>query len=330
MTLKQLRYVLEVARCGLNVSSAAESLFTSQSGISKQIRLLESELGIEIFVRNGKHLSNVSPAGEQILLEATEIIRRVGSIRSIAAEFGDDQRGELSIATTHTQSRYVLPKVIQRFTAQYPGVRLHLHQGSPTQIAQLAAVGDVDFAIATEGLELFSDLVMMPCYRWNRVCLLPLAHPLSDVEHLSLTDIAEHPIVTYTFGFTGRSRLDEAFSAVGLSPRVTITAADADVIKTYVRLGHGVGIVAGMAVDPNMDGDLIAKDVSHLFRDSVTSLGFRRGTYLRRYMLEFMKLFAPHLTEDRVAKAVACKRTEEIDACFADVSLPLQEQLTAA
>ena len=215
MKLQQLRYIWEVAHHDLNVSATAQSLFTSQPGISKQIRLLEDELGVEIFSRSGKHLTHVTPAGQVILEAAGEVLRKVESIKHVAQEYSDEKRGALSIATTHTQARYALPDVIRAFIAKYPEVSLHMNQGTPMQISEMAADGTVDFAIATEALELFSDLVMMPCYRWNRCVIVPRDHPLAQSSSLSLADVAEHPIVTYVFGFTGRSRLDEAFVTAG-------------------------------------------------------------------------------------------------------------------
>lgn len=322
MKLQQLRYIWEVAHHDLNVSATAQSLYTSQPGISKQIRLLEDELGVEVFARSGKHLTRVTPAGERIISTAGEILRKVESIKQIAQEFSNEKRGTLSIATTHTQARYALPEVISAFIKQYPEVALHMHQGTPTQIAEMAADGTVDFAIATEALEQFGDLVMMPCYRWNRCVIVPQGHPLSRLPKLTLEALAEHPIVTYVFGFTGRSKLDEAFSQRGLEPKVVFTAADADVIKTYVRLGLGVGIVARMALDPQQDKDLVVLDASELFEASVTKIGFRRGTFLRGFMLDFIERFAPHLTRERVAQAVQCRNKAELEELFADVELP--------
>ncbi len=322
MKLQQLRYIWEVARHELNVSATAQSLFTSQPGISKQIRLLEDELGVEIFSRSGKHLTRVTPAGEEILKIAGDVLRKIDSIKQLSQEYSDPARGSLSIATTHTQARYALPPVIESFIDRYPGVALHMHQGTPLQISEMAADGSVDFAIATEALELFTDLLMMPCYRWNRCILVPRDHPLTESRKLTIEEVAEHPIVTYVFGFTGRSRLDEAFNDKGLVPRVVFTATDADVIKTYVRLGLGIGIVAHMAYDPEEDKDLVALDASHLFKASVTSIGFRRGTYLRGYMYDFMERFAPHLTRDVVDAACAIHGREELEQYFAGVKLP--------
>lgn len=323
MKLQQLRYIYEVARHDLNVSATAQSLFTSQPGISKQIRLLEDELGVEIFARSGKHLTRVTPAGEAILKTTAEILRKVDSIKQVAQEFSNEKKGSLSIATTHTQARYALPPVIQGFIEKYPEVSLHMHQGTPMQISEMAADGTVDFAIATEALELFSDLVMMPCYRWNRCIVVPKGHPLTGASPLTLEDVAKYPIVTYVFGFTGRSKLDEAFFTKGLSPQVVFTAADADVIKTYVRLGLGIGIVARMAFDPAKDGDLAALDASHLFEPSITKIGFRRGTFMRGFMYDFVEMFAPHLSRELVEKAYATQSRAELDALFEGMELPV-------
>ncbi|ROS04607.1 LysR family cys regulon transcriptional activator [Sinobacterium caligoides] len=323
MKLQQLRYIWEVAHHDLNVSATAQSLYTSQPGISKQIRLLEDELGVEVFARSGKHLTRVTPAGETILKTAGEILRKVESIKQVAQEFSNEQKGSLSIATTHTQARYALPATIGGFIEKYPDVSLHMHQGTPMQIAELAADGTVDFAIATEALELFSDLVMMPCYRWNRCVIVPKDHPLTKIDKITLADIAAHPIVTYVFGFTGRSKLDEAFLDEGLSPKVVFTAADADVIKTYVRLGLGIGIVATMAFDLTQDEDLVSLDASHLFTSSVTKIGFRRGTFLRGFMYDFIEKFAPHLDREMVEEAYQCHTKQELDQLFANVRLPV-------
>lgn len=324
MKLQQLRYIWEVARHDLNVSATAQALYTSQPGISKQIRMLEDELGVEIFSRSGKHLTHITPAGQVILRIAGDMLQQAESIRRVAHEFRDENRGELSIATTHTQARYALPPVIKQFTDRFPEVSLHMQQGTPVQIAEMAAKGQVDFAIATEAMELFADLVMMPCYRWNRTVVVPEGHPLTQVKPLTLAAIADYPIVTYVFGFTGRSKLDEAFQQAGLTPNVVFTAADADVIKTYVRLQMGVGIIAHMAVASEQDAGLVKLDASHLFESSVTHIGFRRGTFLRGFMYAFMAGFAPHLTRELVDQAVACHGKEELEQLFAGVTLPVR------
>lgn len=323
MKLQQLRYIWEVAHHDLNVSATAQSLYTSQPGISKQIRLLEDELGVEVFSRSGKHLTHITPAGEAILKTAGEVLRKVESIKQVAQEYSNEKKGSLSLATTHTQARYALPNTIRTFIDRYPDVSLHMHQGTPMQISEMAADGTVDFAIATEALELFSDLVMMPCYRWNRCVLVPRNHPLAQVSKLTLEDVAAHPIVTYVFGFTGRSKLDEAFIEKGLIPKVVFTAADADVIKTYVRLGLGIGIVAGMAYDKETDSDMVALDASHLFTSSVTKIGCRKGTFLRGYMYDFIEEFAPHLTRDLVSEAFMRHSKAELDELFSHLDLPV-------
>lgn len=322
MKLQQLKYIWEVSKHELNVSATAESLFTSQPGVSKQIRLLEDELGVQIFQRSGKHLTDITPAGQAIIHIAGSILGEVENIKRIAAEHLDDSRGSLSLATTHTQARYVLPPTIEKFIKTYPEVALHMHQGTPMQISELAVNRHVDFAIATEALELFDDLIMLPCYRWNRSIVVPEGHPLTKLDKLSIEAIAEFPIVTYVFGFTGRSQLDQAFQAVGLTPKVVFTAVDADVIKTYVRLGLGIGIIASLAFDAEQDKGLVALDASHLFAPSITKIGFRKGAYLRSYMYDFMEYFAPHLTPDLVKKALDLRTREEVESMLAAIPLP--------
>jgi LysR family cys regulon transcriptional activator len=300
MKLRQLRYIHEVSRRGLNVTAASLALYTSQPGVSKQIRVLEEELGVDIFERSGKHLTQVTPAGRRILEYTERVLNEIDNIARIAGEYRDTDAGDLSIATTHTQARYALPPVVTGFTARYPKVSLHLHQGSPPQISKQAAEGQADFAIATEAMDLYDQLVMLPCYRWNRCVLVRPEHPLANKPDLTLEDVADHPIVTYTFGFTGRSQLDRAFASRGLKPNLILTAVDADVIKTYVRLGLGIGIVADMAYDTQTDSDLVRLPAGHLFEASTTHIGFRRGMFLRGYMYDFIQLFAPHLGRDVV------------------------------
>ncbi|HRD66292.1 MAG TPA: HTH-type transcriptional regulator CysB [Candidatus Competibacter sp.] len=324
MKLQQLRYLTAIVRNNLNISAAADSLYTSQPGISKQLRLLEEELGVELFGRNGKHLTEVTPVGRQIIAKAENILREVNNIQMLAEEYRDDRRGDLSIATTHTQARYALPPVIKAFRERYPAVNLQVHQGSPAQIAELVQSGEVDFAIATESLELFEDLVMLPCYVWQRCVLVPCGHPLAALGRLTLQDVARYPLVTYVFGFTGRSQLDEAFRDVQLKPVVAFTATDADVIKTYVRLGMGVGIVARMAYDSQQDQDLVRLDAGHLFAANVTKIGFRRGMFLRCYMYDFVELFAPHLLRERVQMAERLQSSDEVIAMFDGLELPVR------
>ena len=304
MKLRQLEYIHEVARQKLNITAAAKVLHTSQPGVSKQIRLLEDELGLLIFERNGKHLDGITPAGQRILETTRRVLSEVDNINRTASEFADADRGSLCVATTHTQARYALPDTIAAFRAAYPKVSLHLNQGAPPQIAGWAAAGDADFAIATEALEHFDELIMLPCYHWNRCVLVPRDHPLATSDALTVEALADHPIVTYTFGFTGRSHLDQAFAEHGLVPDVVLTAVDADVIKTYVRLGLGVGVVANMAYDPAADADLVRLDASALFAASTTHIGFRRNLFLAGYMRRFIEMFAPHLDAATIERAI--------------------------
>jgi LysR family cys regulon transcriptional activator len=307
MKLQQLRYICEVARHNLNLSNAAEALFTSQPGISKQVRSLEEELGVDIFVRHGKRVVAVTEPGKAILEIAQRMLKDMENLRQVGEEFTEEDKGHLTIATTHTQARYALPQVIQRFTKRYPGVRLSLRQGSPTQISELVTSGEADIAIATEAIALYEDLVMLPCYEWNRCVLVPPGHPLLKAKKLTLEAIARFPIITYDFAFTGRSRMNQAFADKSLTPNVVLTAIDADVIKTYVELGLGIGIVAMMAYDPKRDTHLRAMDASHLFERSTTRIGIRKNSYLRGYTYEFIEMFAPHLTRKVVDAAMHTK-----------------------
>ena len=322
MNLQQLRYIWAVNSHDLNISATAKSLFTSQSGISKQIGILEDELGVQIFRRTGKRLVEVTLAGQQIVAVAGEIIDKIESLHGIAKEFDEQSEGNLTIATTHTQARYVLPPVIQQFIALYPQVSLHMHQGTPVQISEAASKGTADFALATEALELFHNLIMMPCYRWNRSVIVLRDHPLTRLPKLTLAKLAEYPLVTYVFGFTGRSQLDRAFNAAGYTPKIVFTATDADVIKTYVKLGLGIGIIASMAFNPQDDKELVAIDASALFEPSITRIGFRRSTFLRGFMYKFIELFAPHLNRDVVNQAISTKNHHELNDLFADIELP--------
>ncbi|MEC6881044.1 HTH-type transcriptional regulator CysB [Photobacterium piscicola] len=324
MKLQQLRYIVEVVNHNLNVSSTAESLYTSQPGISKQVRLLEDELGIQIFERSGKHLTKVTSAGEDIVRISRDILSRVESIKAVASEHTHPEMGTLNIATTHTQARYALPDVIQGFTTRFPKVSLHMHQGTPSQIADAVGKGNSDFAIATEALHLYQDMIMLPCYYWNRSIVVRKDHPLATKPTITIHDLAAYSLVTYVFGFTGRSELDSAFNRSGLTPRIVFTATDADVIKTYVRLGLGVGVIASMAMDPNADDDLVALDASHIFDSSTTMIGFKKGAFLRTYMYDFMERFAPHLTRNVVDQAIALKNAAEINDMFASMELPVR------
>lgn len=304
MKLQQLRYLVEVFQAGLNVSQAAENLHTSQPGVSKQIRLLEEELGVDVFVRNGKRVVGVTEPGRIILEMATRVLLEARNLKEAGREFSSHDTGTLTLATTHTQARYMLPDVIRKFSAQYPQVRLNLHQGNPVHVAEEVVAGRADLAIATEGLDQFSDLCVLPCYQWNRVVVVPPGHPLLGVSSLTLKHLADYPLITYDFAFTGRSRINQAFEHKGLIPNVVLTALDSDVIKTYVELGMGVGLIASMAYDERRDSGLRALDVSHLFENSTTRIGIRKGTFLRQYQYDFIALFAPHLTRDVVEQTM--------------------------
>jgi len=305
MNLQQLKYLCAVVDHGLNVSDAAEALYTSQPGISKQIRQLEDELGLRVFVRQGKRLASLTPAGDVVVATARRALREVGNLKRVAEEFRSEDTGTLSIATTHTQARYVLPKVLAAFAAQFPKVRLELHQGNPQQVADQTVSGSVDVGIATETLGDIPELVTLPCYRWNRCVIVRRGDPLARVRPLTLEALADVPIVTYDFAFTGRSAINAAFAAKGLTPNVVLTALDADVIKTYVELGMGAGIVAQMAFDPDKDVAFEMLEAGHLFAASTTRLALRRGVFLRGYVYRFISLFAPQYSRAAVDAALA-------------------------
>jgi LysR family cys regulon transcriptional activator len=302
MKLQQLRYLHEVCKSGLNLSEAALRLHTSQPGISKQIRLLEDELGVQILVRNGKRVVDVTEPGRLVVDIAARILRETDNLKQVGREFGAQGTGALTIATTHTQARYALPPVVQRFVQRYPRVRLSLREGSPQQIAALMLEGEADIAIITEAYDQYEDLTTLPCYQWNRCIITPRGHALLKRDPVTLEDVARHPLITYDFAFTGDSPIKRAFDARSLKPNVALTAVDADVIKTYVGLGLGVGILARMAVDPARDTELEIIDAGHLFEPSTTRIGLRRSVYLRGYAFDFIEMFAPHLTR-RVVEA---------------------------
>ena len=325
MTLKQLKYLLAIVDSGLNITAAAERLYTSQPGISKQLRLLEEELALQLFVRKGKALAGITSAGQDVIARARRILREADNITSLAGSLSAEEEGLLSIATTHTQARYVLPDVIATFRERYPKVKLELHQGTSEQIAELVSAHQVDVAIATGSQHLFPELVLLPCYHWHRIALVPKEHPLAVQEDpLSLPMLAEHPLVTYVFSLTGESSFKEAFRAQGLEPEVVFTARDADVIKTYVRMGMGVGVVAAMAYECEDGKDLVALDARGLFPQLTTWLGFQRDAVVTGYMTEFMGLLAPHLTNESVRAATELSTQEQVDALFQSVHLPIR------
>ncbi len=324
MTLQQLKYLVAIADSGLNITAAAERLYTSQPGISKQLKLLEQELGVQLFTRKGKSLAAITPAGRDVIARARRIMREAENIRNLASDLSGEQEGTLSIGTTHTQARHVLPDVIKEFRERYPRINLELHQGTSEQIAELVTANRVDFAIATGSRQLFPGLVLLPCFRWDRIILVPNGHPLTAVKDLTLPVLAGYPLVTYVFGTTGESSLKKAFAEQGLEPNVVFTARDADIIKTYVRMGMGVGIVAPMAYECQDQKDLTALSAEGLFPRVTTWLGFRRDSVLRRYMVDFVALFAPHLTPHLTRKAAQLATQAEVDALFDEAMLPLK------
>ncbi len=311
MNLQQLRYLREIARQGLNISLAAERLYTSQPGISKQIRLLEEELGLDILIRKGKRVTGITEPGQKILTIAERILGETENLKRVGEDFANETTGSLSIATTHTQARYALPLVVKTFSERYPEVQLRLHQGNPTQIVEMVLSGDADIAIATEAIVLCEELVILPCYEWNRCVITQPGHPLTFELPLTLERIAKYPVITYDFAFTGRSQINKAFTQRKLSPNVVLTAIDADVIKTYVELGLGIGIMASTAFDPERDRNLRAMDAGHLFEPSTTKIGIRRHTYLRGYTYAFIEMFAPHLDRNTVDTAMNARKAGE-------------------
>lgn len=323
MNLRQLRYISEVAKHDLNVSATADSLFTSQPGVSKQIRQLEDELGVQIFERSGRQLTRITPAGRAIIELANRALIEVETLKSVAEEFSDPSTGTLSLAATHTVARYVFTPVVEKLKRTYPRVRIHIHMGTPLQIAELVAHAKVDFGVATEAMEHFEDLVAIPCYRWRRCFLVPPGHPLLEVEPVTLAAVAEYPLVTYVFGFDQGSPLDTAFRRAGLTPEVAVTATDADIIKDYVRMGLGVGIVATLAHDADERSGLMAIDASHLIEVSTARLVFRRGLFMRGFMYDFLESFAPHLTRDLIEAAMSVRTRSAMDPLLVDVDLPL-------
>ncbi len=295
MKLQQLRYLREVAKCGLNVSVAAAALHTSQPGISKQIRLLEDELGVDILIRHGKRVVDVTEPGRVILGIAERILQDTENLTQVAGEFRDQAAGRLTIATTHTQARYSLPTVVSAFKRRYPKVRLTLKQGSPPQLAEMVLAGEADIAIATEALDHYPKLLALAGYQWRHCVVVPDPHPLLKEKRVTLETLARYPIVTYDPAFAGRNRIDDAFKAQGLAPDIVLSAVDSDVIKTYVELGLGIGIISARAYDEKRDRQLRAIEVGHLFGTMTTRIAVRRGAALRGFAYDFIELFSPLL-----------------------------------
>lgn len=323
MTLKQLKYLLGVVDNGLNITAAAERLYTSQPGISKQLRLLEQELGIQIFSRKSKSLIGVTPAGASVIEYARKIMRDVDNIRSVGKDLMTEQEGRLSIATTNTQARYVLPDIISQFHERYPKVNLELHQGTSEQIEALVAENRVDFAIATDSRKLFPELNLLPCFHWDRIVLTKKDHPLaSEKDPLTLKELAKYPLITYVYRSKKESSFVRAFEAESLEPNVVFTARDADVIKTYVRMGMGVGVIAPMALQCEDLEDLYGASAKGLFPTVTTWLGVPRDRALRQYMIDFIKLFAPHWPQHSIELATTAESQEVVDKLAEEIDLP--------
>ena len=295
MNLHQLRFVREAVRQNFNLTEAAKALFTSQPGVSKAIIEFEEELGVDIFARHGKRIRGLTEPGRAVLKSVELIMQEIDGLKRIGKEFAAQDSGSFTIATTHTQARYALPKVVQAFMQKYPKVRLSLLQGNPKQIAEMVMRDQADLAIATEAIAGVDGLVSLPCYQWEHVVVVPLDHPLLKSKAITLEEIAQYPLITYDAAFAGRSKIDHAFAIRNLKPDVLLEAIDADVIKTYVELGMGVGIIAGMAFDPERDLNLKSISVGHLFGMNVSRVAVKQGAYLRSYIYTFMELLAPTL-----------------------------------
>jgi len=302
MKLQQLRCIHEVVKNGFSISKAAEALHTSQPGVSKQIQLLEEEVGLHIFLRHGKRLVGLSEPGQHVYQRINEVIREIKSIKQVSEEFCQSSLGVLTIATTHTQARYKLPNVVQAFMSKYPDVKLNIHQGNPTQVTNQVVKGEADIGIATESISHNDKLFCLPCYTWNRCLVMPAKHPLAKEKTVTLAKLATYPIITYDYAFTGSTIVSKVFHDAGLTPNIVLTAIDADVIKTYVNLGLGVGLIAQMAYDPKRDQGLVSIDVSHLFPTSTTYLGIRRDVFLRGFMYDFIEMFIPEYPKQIVKK----------------------------
>jgi LysR family cys regulon transcriptional activator len=302
MKLQQLRCIHEVVKNGFSISKAAEALHTSQPGVSKQIQLLEEEVGLHIFLRHGKRLIGLSEPGQHVYQHINEVIREIKSIKQVSEEFSQSSLGVLTIATTHTQARYKLPNVVQAFMSKYPDVKLNIHQGNPTQVTNQVVKGEADIGIATESISHNDKLFCLPCYTWNRCLVMPAKHPLAKEKTVTLAKLATYPIITYDYAFTGSTIVSKVFHDAGLTPNIVLTAIDADVIKTYVNLGLGVGLIAQMAYDPKRDQGLVSIDVSHLFPTSTTYLGIRRDVFLRGFMYDFIEMFIPEYPKQIVKK----------------------------
>lgn len=297
MKLQQLRCIFEVVQNDFNISKAANYLHTSQPGVSKQIQLLEDEVGVQIFQRNGKRLTGLTEPGQQVFDSIAEIIREEKNIKRVSEEYEKKDTGNFTIATTHTQARYKLPNVVEEFVKKYPKINLNIHQGNPSQVTEQIVNGDADVGIATESIGLHDKIFCIPCYSWNRIIVMPKSHPLNEEKIITLEHLATYPLITYDYAFTGSTIVSKVFKESNLKPNIMLTAIDADVIKTYVNLNLGIGLIAEMAFDSSKDIDLVSRDVSHLFPLSTTYLGIRKDTFIRASTFDFIKMFTPQMSE---------------------------------
>ncbi|MCK4707511.1 MAG: LysR family transcriptional regulator [Gammaproteobacteria bacterium] len=327
MKLQQLRFLDAVVRNNLNVSSAAEELYTSQPGVSHQIKLLEEELDIKIFERSGKKLTGISPAGYAVLEHVESLLNNVKSIKQAAREYSNANRGSLSIATTHTQAQFILPHILQKYSTKYPRIDLQVHQGNPKAMCKLAANNSVDFVLASETIDEFDELITIPAYKWNRYIVVPKGHGLTTKSEISLADLAAYPILTYMLGLTGRSKLDRTFQDANLEPNVVFTATDSDVIKTYVRLGFGVGIIAEMAKGQEHDDELDCISANHLFPDSMIKVGFRHSRHISSYQYDFLHMMTPYLDMDTIKELVHTRALNDRNDILAKFKIPTYQDL---
>jgi LysR family cys regulon transcriptional activator len=302
MKLQQLRCIFQIVQSEFNISKASEVLNTSQPGVSKQIKLLEDEIGIKIFQRNGKRLVNLTEPGELILSSIETILQESNNIKVISEEYIEKDQGTFTIATTHTQARYKLPKVVEEFVKKYPKTNLNIHQGNPSQVTDQIINGEADVGIATESINLSEDILTIPCYQWNRCVVMPKNHPLTELRKITLEDLAAYPMITYDYAFTGSTIVSEVFKNANIEPNIMLTAIDADVIKTYVSLNMGIGLIAEMAFDASTDYPMVSRDVSHLFPLSTTYIGIRRENFLRKYTSDFIRMFIPKVSENELKK----------------------------
>ena len=301
MKLQQLRCVYEIVKNGFNISKSAEAMHTSQPGVSKQIQLLEDEIGIKIFNRNGKRLVGLTDPGKEVYSSISEVLRETNNIKNISADYKENNSGEFSIATTHTQARYKLPNIVEEFVKKYPKINLNIHQGNPTQVTDQIISGEADVGIATEAISENEKIFSIPCYSWNRCIVMPKKHKLAVEKNITLAHLASYPVITYDYAFTGSTIVSKVFKEAGIEPNIMLTAIDADVIKTYVNLNLGIGLIAEMAFSPIKDKELISRDVSHLFPLSTTYIGIRQDVFIRGFILDFIKMFTPHMSEKELS-----------------------------